>query len=116
MRGVHPGVMIVPEEQHGRGDGQLRQCQRRQYAPQHDRLPLPGTGRRNGREHLGGEIAVEEGAAETDPPRHRVCSLLPGAAVRAARQVLVEGVAERTRVFAVDPGRDGLAGAFTVHA
>ena len=80
------------------------------------RRRAPGGGGRDGREHLGGEVVVEEEPAQARASRHRVRPLLPGAAAGAARQVGIERAIGQAGVFAVDPGRDGLTEPVALHA
>ena len=109
VRGVHAGVMVVAEEQHRRRDRELRQGQRDKQAAPSQPQPPPVAGDGDGREHPGGEVMVEEGAAEPHPPGHRVRAALPVDAGGAACQVRLEHVGGQPRDLAVDLSRDGHA-------
>ena len=116
VRGVHACLTVVAEEQHRRGDRELRQRQRDQQAAPGQPPAAPGRGDGHGREHPGGEVVVEEGAAEPHPPGHRVRAALPVDAGGAACQVRLEHVSGQPRDLAVDLSRDGHADRVAIHA
>ena len=115
VRGVQAGLPVVAEEQHRRRDRELRQRQRGQQAAPGQPQPPAVAGGGHGREHPGGEIVVEEGAAEPHPAGHRVRPALPVAAAGAARQMRLEHVSGQPRDLAVDLSRDGHADRVAVH-
>ena len=115
MRRVSPGVVIVPEQQQGHGDRELGRRHSGQPGPLGEPPPAPGGRGRDGCQHPGGEVVVEEEPAQARAARHRVRPLLPGAAVSAGPQVGIERAVRQAGVFAVDPGRDGLTEPVALH-
>lgn len=107
--------MIVPEQQQGDGDRELGGGHGGQPGSLGEPPPAPCVRGRDGREHLGGEVVVEEGAAQARASRHRVRPLLPGTAAGAGLQMSVEHGIGQAGVFTVDPGRDGLTEPVALH-
>ena len=115
VRRMSPRVMIVPEQQQGDGDHELGNRHGGQPGPLGEPPPATGDRGRDGGEHLGGEVVVEEGPTEARAPGHRVRLLLPGAAVGTELQMSIERASGQARVFAVDPGRDGRTEPIALH-
>jgi hypothetical protein len=107
---------IVPEQQQ-EGDANRELDRRHGGRPSlpDEPPPAPDGHGRGGCNHLRGEVVVEEQPAQTRAPCHRVRPLLPGAATSADPQVGIERASKQARVFAVDPGRDGLTQPVALH-
>ena len=114
VRGMHPRVMVMPEDKQRHRDRQLCYRHGDQPGPLGKPQSPPGAG---GKPSAPAGRGRGQGRSRRGAPAVSRCAR--AAAIRGrprSRQVSVERVGGQARVLSVDPGRDGLADLVASHA